>query len=96
MKFLSDGAIASLREDLAEAEAGVPMVLAWNYVSGALEEIEWLREREWELEKKLREGGPGVVHLLEVTATERDELKRRVTELEEQLHEHEVRGDDRS
>lgn len=34
------------------------------------------------LEKKLHEGGPGVVHLLEATATERDELKGRVDELE--------------
>ena len=48
---LSDGAMASLREDLAEVKAGEPLVLAWNYVSKALDEIEWLRERERKLEK---------------------------------------------
>lgn len=38
------------------------------------------------LEKKLREGGPGVVHLLEATATERDELKRQVESLTSKLN----------
>ncbi len=42
--------MASLREDLAEAKDGEPMLLAWNYVLKALEEIEWLRARELELQ----------------------------------------------
>jgi len=50
---LSDGAIAALREDLAEAEPRVPAVLAWGYVSKALDEIEWLRSRELELEARV-------------------------------------------
>lgn len=50
---LSDGAIQALRADLAEAKAGEPMTLAWGYVSKALDEIEWLRGREAELEHSL-------------------------------------------
>ena len=52
-RHLSDGAIASLREDLAEAKDGEPMVLAWGYVAKALDEIAWLRAREAELESQL-------------------------------------------
>ncbi len=51
---LSDGAMASLREDLAEAKSGEPMVLAWNCVLKALEEIEWLRAREMKLQRQLQ------------------------------------------
>ncbi len=47
---LSDGAIAALREDLLEAKIGVPMVLAWDYVYKALDEIARLRAREVELQ----------------------------------------------
>ncbi len=51
MPCLSDGAIAALREDLAESKEGEPMSLSWLYVSKALDEIEWLRERETVLER---------------------------------------------
>lgn len=48
-RHLSDGAMQSMRDDLAEAKTGEPMTLAWNYVSKALDEIEWLREENAEL-----------------------------------------------
>lgn len=56
---LSDGAIASLREDLEDAKDGEPMLLAWNYVAKALDEIAWLRAHATTLRTKLalQEGG---------------------------------------
>lgn len=47
---LSDGALQVLRADVLGAQIGMPMVLAWDHVYNALDEIARLREREAEIE----------------------------------------------